>query len=81
MERNSAQYDEPGPVTANYSNSANFIDTTYYITLKAYNGCDTTIHRDSIKVFPDSKARFAVDTTRGCSPFTLHITNTSPETI
>jgi PKD repeat protein len=67
---------QPGTIT--YSNSPNFIDTTYYITLKAFNGCDTTYHYDSIKVFPNSKARFGVDTTRGCSPFTIHITNTSP---
>ncbi len=66
---------QPGSIV--YSNNPNFIDTTYYITLKAFNGCDTTYHYDSVKVFPNSKARFAVDTTRGCSPFTLHITNTS----
>jgi PKD repeat protein len=67
---------QPGAVI--YTNNPNFVDTTYYITLKAYNGCDTTYHRDSVKVFPNSKARFGVDTTRGCSPFTIHITNTSP---
>ena len=67
---------QPGSVV--YNNNPNFIDTTYYITLNAYNGCTTTQKRDSIKVFPNSKARFAVDTTRGCSPFVLHITNTSP---
>lgn len=66
---------QPGTVTFN-ANPA-FRDTVYHITLKAYNGCDTSYFRDSVKVFADSKARFAVDTTRGCSPFTLHIQNTS----
>lgn len=66
---------QPGAVT--FANSPVYRDTTYYITLKAYNGCDTTYHRDSVKVFPDSKARFGVDTTRGCSPFTIHIQNIS----
>lgn len=66
------------PGTISYANSPDFRDTTYYITLKAFNGCDTTYYLDSVKVFPDSKARFSVDTTRGCSPFTIHILNTSP---
>jgi PKD repeat protein len=65
-----------GPIT--YLSHPDFRDTTYYITLKAYNGCDTTYFVDSVKVFPNSKARFGVDTTRGCSPFTIRITNTSP---
>lgn len=67
----------PNPVIFN-NDAVNFRDTTYYITLKAYNGCDTTIFLDSVTVFPNSKARFGVDTTRGCSPFTIHISNTSP---
>jgi PKD repeat protein len=66
---------QPGTITFNTSPA--FRDTVYHIVLKAYNGCDTTYHRDSVKVFANSKARFAVDTTRGCSPFTLHIQNTS----
>lgn len=65
------------PGTISFANSPDFIDTTYYVTLKAFNGCDTTYKRDSITVYPNSKARFSVDTTRGCSPFTIHLNNTS----
>ena len=39
-----------------------FRDTVYHITLKAYNGCDTSYFRDSVKVFADSKA-VLLDTT------------------
>ncbi|MDP4262448.1 MAG: PKD domain-containing protein [Bacteroidota bacterium] len=66
---------QPGTVT--FTTSPAFRDTVYHIVLKAYNGCDTSYYRDSVKVFANSKARFAVDTTRGCSPFTVHILNTS----
>jgi PKD repeat protein len=66
---------QPGNITFNTSPA--FRDTVYHIVLKAYNGCDTSYYRDSVKVFANSKARFAVDTTRGCSPFTVHILNTS----
>jgi PKD repeat protein len=66
---------QPGTITFNTSPA--FRDTIYHIVLKAYNGCDTSYYRDSVKVFANSKARFAVDTTRGCSPFTIHIQNTS----
>ena len=52
-------------------------DTTYQITLKAFNGCDTTIWQDSIKIKGNARARFGVDTTYGCSPFTVRINNTS----
>lgn len=66
---------QPGTIT--FNPSAAFRDTVYHIVLKEYNGCDTTYYFDSVKVFANSKARFAVDTTRGCSPFTIHIQNTS----
>lgn len=61
-----------------FNSSPFFNDTTYKITLKAYNGCDTTIWRDSVKVRANPKARFGVDTTFGCSPFTVRIDNNSP---
>ncbi len=67
---------QPGIII--FKNSPFFNDTTYHITLRAYNGCDTTIWRDSVKVRANPKARFGVDTTFGCSPFTILITNTSP---
>lgn len=66
---------QPGTVT--FNTSPNFNDTTYYISLKAYNGCDTTRWRDSVKIRANPKSRFGIDTTFGCSPFTAHITNTS----
>jgi PKD repeat protein len=66
---------QPGPVT--YLSSPNNVDTTYLVTLKAYNGCDTTFWRDSIRVRANPKARFSVDTTFGCSPFTVNIVNSS----
>ncbi|THU40841.1 PKD domain-containing protein [Niastella caeni] len=65
----------PSPVT--FNNNPAFRDTTYYITLKAFNGCDTSYHRDSVLVYADAKARFTVDTTKGCSPFDVTITNKS----
>ena len=66
---------QPGPVT--FTASELFRDTVYNIVLKAFNGCDTSYFRDSVKVFAEAKAKFAVDTTRGCSPFTFSIVNTS----
>lgn len=67
---------QPGAITFHASPTYN--DTTYYITLKAFNGCDTTYYRDSVKVFASAKARFGVDATEGCSPFRARIRNTSP---
>ena len=65
------------PGTINYLSSPNHVDTTYYITLKAFNGCDTSRMFDSVKIRANPKARFGVDTTFGCSPFTAHFVNTS----
>lgn len=67
---------QPGVIT--FLASPSYNDTTYYILLKAFNGCDTTYHRDSVKVFAAAKARFGVDATEGCSPFRARIRNTSP---
>jgi PKD repeat protein len=66
---------QPGPIT--YDASAIYRDTVYRVVLKAFNGCDTSYFRDSVKVFAEAKAKFGVDTTRGCSPFTFSVTNTS----
>ncbi len=68
---------QPAPVV--FSSSPSFMDTTYLVTLKAYNGCDTTVWRDSIRVKSVPKARFGVVSTVGCSPFTVQINNNSPE--
>ena len=66
---------QPGPITFNAGPL--FRDTVYQVVLKATNGCDTSYFKDSVKVFADAKAKFGVDTTRGCSPFTFSIINTS----
>ncbi len=65
------------PDAISFSASPFFRDTVYHIVLKATNGCDTTYFKDSVKVLANAKARFAVDSTRGCSPFTFSIINTS----
>lgn len=66
---------QPQPVT--YVQSPEYKDTVYQVSLKAYNGCDTTVWRDSIKIRTNPKARFALDTTAGCSPFHIVVTNNS----
>lgn len=66
---------QPQPVT--FLQSPEYRDTVYQVSLKAYNGCDTTVWRDSIKIRTNPRARFALDTTSGCSPFHIMITNTS----
>ena len=66
------------PGTVIFNSSPFFNDTVYRITLKAYNGCDTTVWTDSVKIRSNPRARFGVDTTFGCSPFTVQINNTSP---
>lgn len=66
---------QPGTIT--FNSSPYFNDTTYYITLKAFNGCDTTVWKDSVTVRSNPNARFGVVTTFGCSPFTVQISNTS----
>jgi hypothetical protein len=65
----------PAPVT--YLSNPTFFDTTYYITLRAFNECDTTSYLDSVIVRADPKARFAVSSSSGCSPFTIQVTNSS----
>ena len=66
---------QPGPIT--YSASPFFRDTVYNVVLKGFNGCDTSYFRESVKVFAEAKAKFGVDTTRGCSPFRFSIVNNS----
>ncbi|HEX3009169.1 MAG TPA: PKD domain-containing protein, partial [Bacteroidales bacterium] len=61
-----------------YKNQFGKKDTTYNVTLIArspYNCTDTA--RATVKVYPYLKAAFTADTVRGCSPFTIHINNTS----
>lgn len=65
------------PGTIRFNTSPFFNDTTYQISLKAYNGCDTTVWKDSVRIRSNPSARFGVSTTFGCSPFTLVVDNTS----
>ncbi|MDQ2863957.1 MAG: PKD domain-containing protein, partial [Bacteroidota bacterium] len=65
---------QPAPVV--FEASPTFADTTYYITLKAFSGCDTSVMKDSVKVFANPKARFT-STATGCSPFRDTIVNNS----
>lgn len=65
---------QPGPVV--FKPAASFNDTTYYITLKAFSGCDSSFVTDSIKIFANPKARFT-STGTGCSPFYDTIVNSS----
>lgn len=67
---------QPGIHT--FNSSPFFNDTTYIITLKAYNGCDTTRWIDSVRIKSKPKSRFGVSSTFGCSPFTVVISNNSP---
>ena len=66
---------QPGVIT--YNASPLFRDTVYQVILKGFNGCDTSYFRDSVRVYAEAKAKFGVDTTRGCSPFTFSIINNS----
>ncbi|RYZ47906.1 MAG: PKD domain-containing protein, partial [Sphingobacteriales bacterium] len=66
---------QPGSVT--YDASPYFRDTMYIVLLKATLGCDTSYYRDTVTVSANVKARFGVDTTRGCSPFVLSMSNNS----
>ncbi len=54
-----------------------FSDTTYYISLRAFNECDTVTFVDSIVVRSKPKARFGISSTNGCSPFRVTLSNTS----
>ncbi|MBL0356278.1 MAG: PKD domain-containing protein [Chitinophagaceae bacterium] len=67
----------PQPGSIVYNSSPFFSDTTYQVSLKAYNGCDTTTWRDSVKIKSKPKSRFGVVSTFGCSPFTVQISNNS----
>ena len=66
---------QPGTIT--FNSSPSFNDTTYIIKLYAFNECDTILYFDSIRVLSKPKAKFGVQTTFGCAPFTLVINNTS----
>ena len=52
-------------------------DTTYFISLRATNGCDTTVWKDSVTVYPDPRAAFTVSGVLGCSPFADTLINLS----
>lgn len=66
---------QPGTVV--FAPNPNFKDTTYYIRLQAFNGCDTTVWLDSVFVRTRPKARFGLSTTTGCSPLPIQVFNNS----
>ena len=65
------------PETIVFNASPDHRDTVYKVSLKAFNGCDTTVWLDSINIKAGPKARFGIDTTFGCSPFMVRANNTS----
>jgi len=67
--------EQPG-VPVIFNPSPEYRDTTYYIILQAYNGCDTVMKMDSIKIYAQPKARFFAQGI-GCSPFRDTIINNS----
>ncbi|MFT3704106.1 MAG: PKD domain-containing protein [Agriterribacter sp.] len=67
--------EQPSAVT--YLPSADYIDTTYYISLSANNGCGDVMIRDTVKVFAKSQARFIASPPEGCSPFKANFINSS----
>ncbi len=69
---------DPQPGIHTFNSSPFFNDTTYIVTLKAFNGCDTTTWTDSVRIKSKPKARFGVQSTFGCSPFTVVVSNNSP---
>jgi PKD repeat protein len=52
-------------------------DTTYAVTLVAYNVCDTISYTDSVLVHPSPVAGFGMNVNSGCSPLTISFNNTS----
>jgi PKD repeat protein len=66
------------PVEITYASNRFYRDTTYYITLKTFNECDTLYFRDSVLVRPDPRAVFTVSKVIGCSPLIDTIFNLSP---
>jgi len=75
--KDSSTLQNPLPVTFMADTSALRRDTTYYITLIAYNQCDTTKYVDSVIVRPLPRALFQPSTTVGCSVFHFNAVNNS----
>jgi gliding motility-associated-like protein len=67
----------PNTVIYNADLSTRRRDTTYYVSLKAFNSCDTVYFNDSVIVRPKPLALFQPDTTIGCSPFRFRAFNNS----
>ncbi|RYY99902.1 MAG: PKD domain-containing protein, partial [Chitinophagaceae bacterium] len=66
---------QPGIVV--FPSNPTFEDTTYHITLKAWNECDTVIMIKDVTVASKPKALFTPDRTVGCSPMRVTFANTS----
>lgn len=66
---------QPGPIV--FLPNPNFGDTSYLVTLLAFNECDTARFTTTINVQSGPQARFTPDKTVGCSPMTVTFNNTS----
>ena len=73
----SSTLQNPLPVTFMADTSTLRRDTTYYITLIAFNNCDTIKFYDSVKVRPQPRALFQPSATVGCSVFHFNAVNNS----
>ncbi len=65
------------PIQVVFPIHPDFGDTTYVVTMKTISSCDTLLTTHSVTVRAHPKALFAPDKTEGCSPMTIHFTNTS----
>ncbi|TCJ13299.1 PKD domain-containing protein [Flaviaesturariibacter flavus] len=66
---------QPGVVV--FPPNPTYGDTTYIVTLKAWNECDTVTITKNVQVASRPKALFTPDRTVGCSPMRVNFSNTS----
>jgi len=66
---------QPGNIVFNYAASGH--DTTYFISLKAMNVCDTVTATQKITVKRKALINVSANPLSGCSPLTVHFANQS----
>jgi len=66
---------QPNAVT--FATNPTYNDTTYIIKLNAITACETVTVSKNIRVKSKPKAIFTPDKSTGCSPMTVHFTNSS----
>jgi len=66
---------QPGTIV--FQSNPNYGDTTYYVTLRAWNDCDTVELTKPVSVASKPKAIFTPTRTTGCSPMRVEFINTS----